>query len=252
MRETKCETVRRELEELILNDECSMYATQHMRECGDCREFHQKQTKLRQIVGSLGTVEAPPDFDFRLRARLANEPSSNSFHVRIMQWSFASKGFAVATLMLLFVGGVVYVRTIMNQSAQVNTIAEQRTEPPQPAPKPSQNEARVNNPAPVVAFDSASDNAPPRVTGERRVSPGKKPQLATVDSAVERPILISNSQLHSAIFSIDTSASLEPFKVSLDDGRGNARTISVPTITFGSQKVLPNSNQFVQKNVGVW
>jgi hypothetical protein len=246
MRETKCETVRHELEELMLGDECSMYATQHLRECDDCREFHQKQTKLRQIVGSLGTVEAPADFDFRLRARLANESSNAGFHLRSI--SFASKGLAAATMVLLFVGGVVYVRTTMHQSEK-RQLAEQRTEPPQPAPKPSENEASVHNPAPVVV---ASDNAPRRVEGKRLVSPNKKPQLVTVESAVERAMLISNSQLHSAIFPIDTSASLEPFKVSLDDGRGNARTISVPTITFGSQRVLPNSNQFVQKGTGVW
>jgi hypothetical protein len=244
MRETKCETVRHELEELMLGDECSMYATQHLRECAECREFHQKQTKLRQIVGSLGTIEAPADFDFRLRARLASESSSAGFHLRSM--SFASKGFAAATMVLLFVGGVVYVRTITNQPKM--EVAEHRTEPPQPAPKPSQNEAGRQKPVPVVvASDTASSR---RAAGERRVSPSKKPQLATVDSAVERPIVISNSQLQSAIFLID--ASLEPLRVSLDDGRGNARTISVATITFGSQKVLPNSNQFAQKGVGVW
>jgi len=243
MRDTKCETVRHELEELMLGDECSMYATQHLRECDECREFHQKQTKLRQIVGSLGTIEAPADFDFRLRARLANESSSAGFHLRSM--SFATKGFAAATMVLLFVGGVVYVKTINQPKLEV---VEQRTEPPQPAPKPSQNEARLQNPAPVVV---ASDNSSSRrVEGKGRVAPNKKPQLATVDSAVERPIVISNSQLQSAIFPID--ASLEPLRVSLDDGRGNARTISVPTITFGSQKVLPNSNQFAQKGVGVW
>lgn len=244
MRETKCETVRHELEELMLNDECSMYVTQHMRECGDCREFHQKQTKLRQIVGSLGTVEAPPDFYFRLRARLANESSGNG--LRLMQWSFASKGFAAATMMLLFVGGAVYVRTIMNQPAKQD-IAEQRTEPPQPPPKPVENEARFDNPPSVVSSNYGSRP----VTNERRASLTKKPTLATLDRASERPSSF-DAQRHSAIFPIDASNSLEPFKVSLDDGRGNARTISVPTITFGSQRVLPKANQSGQKGSIVW
>lgn len=246
MRETKCETVRHELEELMLNDECSMYVTQHMRECGDCREFHQKQTKLRQIVGSLGTVEAPPDFDFRLRARLANESSGNG--LRIMQWSFASKGFAAATIMLLFVGGVVYVRTIMNQSGE-QTIAEQTTEPPQPAPKPVQNEAHYDSAPPVVVSEYGSR---PVTNERRRVSLSKKPTLATLDRASSRPPSFIDTHRQSAIFSIDASNSLEPFKVSLDDGRGNARTISVPTITFGSQRVLSNSNQSNQKGGSVW
>jgi hypothetical protein len=114
MKEKKCEAVRRELEELMLGDECSVGATQHLRDCGDCRKFHQKQTRLRQIVGSLGTIEAPADFDFRLRARLANESSGAGFHLRSVQWSFANKGFAAAAMVLLFVGGVVYVRTVVD------------------------------------------------------------------------------------------------------------------------------------------
>ncbi len=72
MRKNNCKLIRRELDELMLGEAWSSDATEHLRECASCREFHEQQTKLRQIVGSLGTVEAPADFDFRLRARLAN------------------------------------------------------------------------------------------------------------------------------------------------------------------------------------
>lgn len=245
MRETKCEAVRRELEELMLGDECSMSTTQHLRECSDCREFHHKQTKLRQIVGSLGTVEAPPDFDFRLRARLASESGSAGFHLRTVQWSFATKGFAAATMMLLFVGGAVYVRTIVNQPATTE-VAEQRSEPVQPTPAPVEEKALVYDQAPVVSSYSDSRRA---VTDRRAPSRTKAP-LVAVEFSSERAPVISDAQRHSAIFPID--ASLQSLKVSVDDGHGNARTISVPTITFGSQRVLPGTNQFAQKGVGVW
>jgi hypothetical protein len=248
MRETKCETVRHELEELMLDDECSMYVTQHMRECGDCREFHQKQTKLRQIVGSLGTVEAPPDFDFRLRARLANESNGEGFHARVLQWSFASKGFAAATMVLLFAGGVVYVRTIMNQSAE--KIAEHRIAPPQQPPKPVENETRFDN-APSVVTSNLNYVSRP-VTNDRRRSLNRKPALATFEPASSRPPSFSEEHRHSTIFSIDASSSHEPFKISLDDGRGNARTISVPTITFGSNRFLQNAKQTAQKGAIIW
>jgi len=145
MKETKCEIVRRELEELKLTDECSVGATQHLRDCADCREFHQRQTKLRQIVGSLGTVEAPPDFDFRLRARLANESPAGGFHLRSMQWSFASKGFAVAAAALLFVVGVVYFKNIVSlKQRATNEVAEQRNQPGQPAPRPVERPLRTS------------------------------------------------------------------------------------------------------------
>jgi hypothetical protein len=247
MKETKCETVRHELEELMLDEECSTHATQHLRGCRDCSEFHQKQTKLRQIVGSLGVVEAPPDFDFRLRARLASESGSAGVHLRMLQWSFASKGFAAVTMMLLFIGGVVYVRTLFNQPASVSVAAE-RPAPSQPTPKPVENEAVIHNDAPVVA--SASENGPRRVTGERRLMPSKKAPLVAVEFGSERAPVISEAQRQSAIFPID--ASLQSLRFSFDDGSGNARTISVPTITFGSQRVLPSTNQFLQKNVGDW
>jgi hypothetical protein len=224
-------------------DECSTSATQHLRECGECREFHQQQTKLRQIVGSLGTVQAPPDFDFRLRARLANESSSAGFHLRSMHWSFATRGFAAAAMVVLFVGGVVYVRTIINQPA-APALAEQRTKPVQQPPNPPEQRTVVPDQTPVIA----SDHGPRRVRSERRVTPRTKPSLVAADFAVQRPIVISSSQLQSPIFPID--ASFESFRVSLEDGRGNERTISVPTITFGSQRVLPVAHQFGQK--GVW
>lgn len=241
MKDTKCEAVRRELEELMLDDECSSGATQHLRECGECREFHQQQTKLRQIVGSLGTVEAPADFDFRLRARLANESSSAGFHLRSMQWSFATRGFAAAAMVLLFVGGVFY---FLNRPAQRTEFAERTVQPVAPAPKP----AEPTEVAGVKLWVASEDSTPRKTAIEHRAPSKPRRSLATVDSAIERPLVISNSQLQSAIFPID--ASLEPLRVSLDDGRGNARTISVPTITFGSQRVLPNANQVAKK--GDW
>lgn len=244
MKETKCEAVRRELEELMLGDECSNVATEHVRQCGECQEFQQQQTKLRQIVGSLGTVEAPPDFDFRLRARLANEFSSAGFHLRSLQWSFASKGLATAAMVLLFIGGVVYVRTIVNQPAQNEAVVQRQQEPVQPTPKPVE-ENLVGDSAPTVV----SNDGPSRPRSERRATSKARPPLVAADFASERaPVISGSQQRQSPIFPID--ASLQSLKVSLDDGDGNARTISVPTITFGSQRVLPKEAKFTQK--GVW
>lgn len=241
MKEKKCEAVRRELEELMLGDECSVGATQHLRDCGDCREFHQKQTRLRQIVGSLGTIEAPADFDFRLRARLANESSGAGFHLRSVQWSFANKGFAAAAMVLLFVGGVVYVRTVVDEPVVEPQVAEQRNQPDQPTPEPPQQKEIVPEQTPVVA----SENRPLRNKVERRGSARAKAPLVAADFAVERPLMFSDTHRQSPIFPID--ASLQPLTFSFDDGRGNARTVSVPTITFGAQKVLPVVSPYTPK-----
>src|ERR1043165_3190817 len=119
MRKNNCEVIRQELDELTLGETISVAAAEHLRECAECREFNEKQTRLRQIVGSLGTVSAPPDFDFRLRARLANDANGASFHF----WPLARRGLAFVAVLLVFVVGAIVVRNVFNRPVQTNQVA---------------------------------------------------------------------------------------------------------------------------------
>src|SRR5215213_4374697 len=138
MRKNDCEVVRRELDELMPEEACSAAATEHLRECASCREFHGQQTKLRQIVGSLGTVEAPADFDFRLRARLAQSNGSSVY------WPFARRGLAVAAMVIVFATGAIVVRNVMNRPSGGENVA-QKPEVHQPAPPPQEVRAPVGS-----------------------------------------------------------------------------------------------------------
>ena len=238
MKKNNCEVIRREFDELMLDETCSSAAVEHLRECAACREFHQKQTKLRQIVGGLGTVAAPPDFDFRLRARLANEASSATFHLT----SFAQRGLAVAAVLIVFATGVVLVRNVMNRPGEVAVKEQPQVQPPAPTPV----ETPRANPQDFSA--GVPENSPQRIRKERSAQTQAKvrrPAVA-IDFSSQRAEVINGSVAASTVFPID--ASLQSLRFSLDDGRGNARTISVPTISFGSQRVLPS--QYAPK--GVW
>ena len=243
MRKNNCEVIRRELDELMLEETCSSAAIEHLRECAACREFHQQQTKLRQMVGGLGTVAAPPDFDFRLRARLARDSNGAAFHY----WPFVRRGLAVAAVLIVLATGIIVVRNIMNRPQEVIAVKEQPVVP-QPAPAP------VESPKPAVKPEEFSaaipGNSPQKIKNERpaQLAKNRRP-VATVDFSLERADVMNGSVAASTAFPID--ASLQSLKVSLDDGRGNARTISVPTISFGSQRVLQTGNQFVAPK-GVW
>jgi len=248
MRKNNCEVIRRQLDELMIGEVCSASAVAHLQECRACREFHQQQTKLREIVGSLGTVSAPADFDFRLRARLASD-SSHTLHLRFVDWPFARKVFALATLLIAFAVGIVLIRDVLNRPIR-SEVATDNVQRPIPAmitpvaPKPAENPQEFSAAAPA--------SSPQKIKNERPAQMGKKIMrpMATVDFSSQRADLINGTELagsSSTVFSID--ASLQPFRVSLDDGRGNARIISVPTISFGSQRA-PNANQFAPK--GVW
>jgi hypothetical protein len=244
MRKNNCEVIRRELDELMLDEAFSTSAVDHLKECSDCRGFHETQTKLRRMVGSLGTVSAPADFDFRLRARLANDSGGSTFHY----WPLVRKGFAVAAVLVVFAFGVVVVLNVLNQSKE--TVAEKNTPPVQ---QQSPRQDQQTPPAREQFTAHAPSSGPEKIRSERvaQAGPRKRP-LATVDSGFGTAPVMSLSEAlasdASTVFPID--ASLQPLRLSLDDGRGNAKTISVPTIRFGSQRILPNRNQLAEK--GIW
>ena len=243
MRKNNCEVIRRELDELMLGEACSAGATQHLRECASCREFNEQQTKLRQIVGSLGTVEAPADFDFRLRARLASDGNGAS----TIYWPFVRRGLAIAATVIVFVMGAIVVRNVMKQPATVTNVAKQ-AEVKEPAKRdevtpPVKEEKK---PEQVVAGINNNDQPIVRKSFRPRADYNKLPLSTRESSSVGATVYNATEPVGvSAAFPIN--ASVQSFRVSLDDGRGNARTISVPTISFGSQRIVQSENQFAPK-----
>ncbi|HKS07993.1 MAG TPA: hypothetical protein VJS13_00475 [Pyrinomonadaceae bacterium] len=248
MRDKRCEPVRRELEELMLGDDYSVATNGHLQTCPDCRDFQRQQTKLRQIVGSLGTVNAPADFDFRLRARLAADSETPSFRF----WTFTVKGLATAAVLVVFGVGAVVVW--------------QRSHGPQPATvavttPPVEEPIRREEPNPTVHYSiqnhdtipAVADNqTPPRRRSDRpRLASTPKRTVSSIDFSSERANVVSNTRPainNAPVFPIE--ASVQSFRISLDDGRGNERTISLPTVSFGSQRMLPTANQ--SSLTGAW
>jgi hypothetical protein len=255
MRKNTCELIRRELDELNLDETCSTAALEHLRDCGACRDFHEKHTKLRQIVGSLGTVQAPADFDFRLRARLANESSSAASSFNFVAWPVLRRGFAAAALLLVFATGAFLIRSALNGPSGGTETAKQAAAPAVHE-SPRQVEQAV---APTTVDGSKHEvvSLPPsnhpqknKIDRFAQVAVSKNRRLATVDSSSTGANVLNGSEplASSAAIPIDAS-SVQSFTVSVDDGRGNARTIAVPAISFGSQRLMHNANQFAPKRV---
>lgn len=231
--------IRRELDELMPGDTSSVAVVEHLQECAACREFNEKQTRLRQMVGSLGTVSAPADFDFRLRARLANDVGNGAFHF----WPLARRGLAFAAVLLLFVMGALLVRNVFNRTGENRQVADQHNTPAVPQPAPTIESPQEPNPAPLVA--SSPERRPQPVRNERP-SRIKRP-LVSEDFSSQRAEVINGREPAGEFEVLPLDSSSQSFKVSLDDGRGNARIISVPTISFGSQRMLQTGNQYVSK-----
>ena len=254
MRDKQCDVIRLELEELALNREFSAAAAEHMRGCAECREFQRQQMKLRQIVGSLGTVNAPADFDFRLRARLAADSYRSSFRY----WSFAVRGLATVAVLVVFGVGAVIVWQRTQQVEPPVNITQNETRPPESRPLDQPKSGADNSgllaghqPGLQNGNQFVADNSNQQRKNSRPSGNKSRPPVASFAISSERANVLNLKQpvLDTApVFPID--ASLQSVKVSVDDGRGNARTISFPTVTFGSQRVPASANQIASK--GEW
>ena len=250
MSHTICNQVRFEIDEKDLTAALSTSAMEHLQHCSECQEFQNKETKLRQIVGSLEPVNAPPDFDFRLRARLANDRTVASYRSMSAVRVWRMRSAAVAAMLLIFAATVYIIR--QNQpvpstpGSDHTTRATNDTKAAKPAESPAAPPAVA-----AISNDGSDSSADMKKTIRRRPLTGtfKRPTATTVT--------LDYSNTAAQVLSIDQTFPIDvsqpSFKVSLDDGRGTSRTISVPTVSFGSRRVLTPtmaSNQLAPK--GDW
>jgi hypothetical protein len=246
MNRIDCSNVRREIEEVTSGEVLASVARDHLRNCGACATFDKEQRQLKEMIASLGGVKAPADFDFKLRARLAASGSAR-------QGAFSGNGFgmrsiAFASLILLF-GLVVVVMNMRSRSGNLAPVAQA------PAPVTSDQVAQMKQngqteeSAGVVPIPALKNSVLPVVKDSgRTASPIKRstaaPQSvarngrvkATDLSATAAPVFRPETEIGSSVFPLGTS--YQSLKVSVDDGRGSSRTISLPTVSFGSSRVL--------------
>ena len=247
MRNMNCRNIQREIEEAGSAELLSVAATSHLEACAACEIVARQQTKLQAIVSSLGTVEAPGDFDFRLRARLAGEKHASAQPLGNLLFSLR---FAAIAATLMLIGSLVVFVALKPDSG--NSLAGGSTDTPRPATTasgPTQTKAPVN--VTPGSNELATGNLPVADVPPRREPKEQrtKNDLATLrnanrigaqDSSSKGAPVITRDQLAesypSAAFPIN--ASYQSHKVSVDNGRGTSRTISLPSVSFGWQRTL--------------
>ena len=255
MRTMNCQNVRREIDETAPGDLLSAFARRHMTACRKCRAFCEEHQKLQDILSSLGTIEAPGDFDFRLRARLAGEKAGNAhFPLSFANLPFGFRAAAVATLLVVF-GAVAFLN--LKPSSNNSLVADNSTTSPKAV------DGNKTPPAAVVAPVAHETKA---VADEGSVAPRRTvaPKLSTFATARNTPrigireeastparIIRASDMNARADYPIESSA--QPMKVSLDNGKGSSRTISLPPVSFGSQRVMAQgSAPLMASSRGSW
>ena len=254
MRNMNCQNIRREIEEAEPGELPSAAVNDHLMTCVNCEKLFRQQRKLQELVGNLGTVAAPGDFDFRLRARLAREKRGGARPFALTSFSFGLRSVAVAMILVLVGATLVFMslRTRPNNAGS-DGVAKNQSEVSPTSPVDPKDSVKDGVTKAVESGGVQSNVAGVKPADQPRTNRnGIRPQLASLrgsDRLATRDLSSTSATVlrpdqgagayPSSPFSIN--ASYQSLKVSLDDGRGSSRTISLPTVSFGSQQALSQS-----------
>lgn len=102
-----CQHIRTAIETASRYEPMGETAQRHLRSCDGCREYADEMSSFLSLLKSTPRVTAPADFDFRLRARIAEaqakrrNPFSFLDGLRSMSFSWGQTATAMATVALV-------------------------------------------------------------------------------------------------------------------------------------------------------
>lgn len=265
MRSMNCRNIRREIEALGPGRLFSAGVAEHLEHCGACETLSRQQNQLHELVSSLGRVEAPADFDVRLRARLAGEKREHTGSFAFGHWSLALRSAVAAALLLVIGSAFVFVNLRNTPVSAVAGGKQVVVNPVVPETKANPAESTVKPNDTTVANAPKTDLPADSITGRRsRANNGLRNEFASLrgnrvgtrdQSNTAAGVLRRGEQLAAAYPSeaFPINASNQSLKVSIDNGSGLARTISLPTVSFGSQRSLSsNASPLMAQARGTW
>ena len=281
-----CSAFRREIEEAEAGQRLSDETRCHLAECISCRTFRDERHALSRLMGTLEMISAPPDFEFRLRSRLAPTPQNPSLRLRRIRRSLLAPGFvsiALAASFALIVASVALfnqnkiVRTGNTRSPEIaglNSATDLQSQSLRSAASESfrsSQKLKMLGQSNTSALGHRTGNISRNVTG--RISPAGKSsdQTASLNAA--------KTHIKSAVFSggsatvvlptrtVTSDATLDPLmtapldaavrpsKVWIDGLHNPARSSTTPPIIFGSQRFIEHGDArraFTLSLRGMW
>jgi hypothetical protein len=203
------------------------------------------------MVADLGYVEAPADFDRRLRARLASEERGTNRGFSFAGLSFGVPTVAVAALMVV-IGGVFVIRSLKVEPIPPTAISSVSPEIVKPPAGPNIVSDQLGTTA-AVAPEPAKPQSIATKPRERFAVNQKGRNAIKEFSSSPAEVVKQNESVAelSSAFAVDSSQ--QSLKLSFADGSGVYRTISVPRVSFGSQRSFGEQSTFIKASSnGIW
>jgi hypothetical protein len=284
-----CQKCKIEIEERDLRRErLSSAAEAHLSACASCRIFGEERLALKRLVGSLEKVSAPADFDFRMRARMAAENRVSATRARWFNFSPAALSWPLAGCLALVVSAALYFQrqqpdALIVPTTQVEQASTLLTSPTPQTPQTSVAEttsqtgqSQIVETQPTTGALSLKNSITVRdsLASRRRVVPERAGGRTIVEAAqIRERVEEANSaslmgshvrfaavngalKSESVLIPVQVSAQERPLKVFVRDTGGEARTISVESVSFGSRDVIGRpasiSKASLSTNQGVW
>ncbi len=270
-----CKTFRGEIE--TTNDPIAARPEMlaHTEICGECYSLLKDRTALHSLLSELTPVAAPNDFEWRLRARLqAGIPRPSGLEKALVWLRRMPTATALITLLMLIValgGYLVQQRDLGpqakleqagvirgNEDSSSQAFVREWSKEQVPNPTTSDGTKAVQN----VGGFSAGGNRP-KNNLIARSKKSDSPATSTIrhaDKALTRPVVFekqfdASSPNDFSFSGIALDLSSNDLKVRIPGAGGQMQTVSLRTVTFGSQQIIdrPTTNVAGTPNAqGIW
>jgi hypothetical protein len=255
MNTNECRGVRQEIDQSELDQRLSESSESHVIGCASCAAFRAERTRLRELVGSLQPVTAPADFDVRLRARIAREQGQRSAQPSIFRLFMSTPAIAVAGLIVMVAGGVVW----MNQRAGQPPTTTASNQPAQLKPATpsvaSVQPGKDNQAAPPaetikgrdVSIEDQRLASAPRRSSTKSSSIASGPQSSDFNTSRAPSFPMSDRAGE-----VSLTAPVKPMVVTVYDEKGGSRKILLPPVSFGAQRLTDRTTPVSMTNTRDW
>jgi len=231
-----CQHIRTAIDTASRFEPMGESAQRHLRSCGGCRDYADEMSSFLSLLKSTPRVTAPADFDFRLRARIAEAQAKrrNPFSFLEGFWSLSfswgQTATAMATIALVATLGTFY----FVRQKPITYVTPDQVAAKVETPKVTDSTLTVKEPTSAQALEThlvtpgvvAVSNHPgrinPRNTGWKRTE-----QLEPVTGV---PVVMAGQQ------------------IIVKNPDGTKRMLTVPDATYGAQIVVRKPEKALAAN----
>jgi hypothetical protein len=259
MNAKECRATRREIDESELNQRLSDQARTHVAVCAACCDFEVERASLRELVGSLEPVTAPGDFEMRLRARIAREQGS-ARQPFILRFVTSTPAIAAAALVVMLATSLIW---LVQRNTSQSPLAAAPTASPSAASGTVANAGESTQPSRERDGVDSTSNGTANVEKPASQEAGQDGQKVALAGNRPRPAGLTSTdygvsgvkrirQIEPRTGEVSLSAPRNPMVVSMQDDRGGTREISLPAVSFGSQRLVDNRLPVSLTNSRIW